>query len=866
MSVVAVKVLLFTDIESSSTFWDVEPEAMSQALEQHDLLAHRTIAAAGGTIFKSLGDGICAIFDSVDDAIRAAVQFQHDIAQANWPTSAPLCVRTAVHCGGVMPRGQDYFGPPLNETARVIGHASAGQILVTETAAGLARALGEYELSSIGKAELRGIRRHLELFQVVGPGLIRMDARPGLSRDQNNLPTTNDDFVGRFEESAQVQSLLSRSHLVTVLGPGGIGKSRFLIELGYRVAHAFNDGLWWVELSELSPGESIEFQIANAIREPASPADTLHDRLTQRLKIGKQLLILDNAEHISKDVAAAIKTLRDRCPNLRILVTSRSPLHVPGEQRFLLGPLSSLSPNEIDNFSDGLPSESVKLFEQRAKLVDPSFVISARNWKAVAQLCLLADGVPLALELIAARTATQGLETILERIQGRLAALRKAEGNDTDRQSSIAATLDYSLSLLSEQERFLFTRLAAFAGSWTLEAAERVTALPPLETDDIEVAHGRLVEASLIAFVSNQNRYRMLVPIRAYARDLLQKCADCEAIAVAHTQWVAEFAGQAGGHLQGANQQQWFDRVDQELPNIRLALSTTEDANSMVRIASALHRYFWSRGHHRDAIAWSIRGLRQADLDPKEMASAWNALGILQLGIAEYAEAQESYESAIALYEQIGDQLGRAKCLANLASIRAELGYPHEAETLNIQAIELLEQMGDMPNATRIRINLGVDMADEGRNEEASEMLAKGAEFLRTEGDLMSLASALTNLARTEFTLGRPSNALELLLEAIQIRRKLGDNRIVLCLALGAMFAAELGAAQTAQSIAASVQAQCELQSISLSPFYRDCVAIALASTNNDHPHNSQLEAVWRAAQQISGAHDSSSVAMRADM
>lgn len=474
---------LFTDIEGSTKLWEEHPDAMRQAVMRHDELAQEIVRRHNGRILKSKleGDSIFAIFPVATDAIAAAVDIQRAITTEPWPEDIAIRVRMALHTGDAQLRDEDYYGPSVNRCARLRAIAHGGQIVISLATEELARDSlpPGVSLDDMGMHRLRDLTRPEQVFQVIADGL-RVDFPPLKSLDvlPNNLPQQVTSFIGREKEIAEVKALLTTTRLLTLTGSGGAGKTRLSLQVAADLLDRYEDGVWFVELAPLSDPALVHQAIASALGVREEAGRPISQTLTEYLKAKEVLLVIDNCEHLLQAVAQACEHLLRTCPHVRFLTSSREGLNIMGETTYRVPSLSMPDPKKVPSPERLSEFESVRLFIERAQAAQPNFEVTSQNSAAVAQLCVRLDGIPLAIELAAARVRALSVDQINERLDDRFRLLTGGSRTALPRQQTLRALIDWSYDLLTPQEQTLLRRLSVFAGGWTLEAAEAVCADP----------------------------------------------------------------------------------------------------------------------------------------------------------------------------------------------------------------------------------------------------------------------------------------------------------------------------------------------------------------------------------------------------
>jgi predicted ATPase/class 3 adenylate cyclase len=517
---------LFTDLESSTRLWEQDPEAMRDALAQHDALLTRAVETHAGHVIKSTGDGLHAVFTTADVAVTAAVGGQQVLLAASWGPLGTPRVRMGLHTGVAEQRGGDSFGPVLNRAARLAEVAHPGQVVCSQATADLVRdslpqAIG---LTELGRHRLRDLSRPEVVFQIHHPGLpanfppLRtLDAFPGY------LPTERTPLIGRSNELARLGRLLEEHRLVTLTGVGGVGKTRLAVQLAADVVDRFPDGTWFVALASIHDPALVPSTVAAALGVPERPPRKLIDVLCDAIGSRQLLVLLDNCEHLLDATARLVDALLDVCPAVRVVTTSREALGVEGEQSWPTPSLALPATDTPESLEDVADADAVTLFVECSRSVWPDFELSVSNASAVAALCRRLDGIPLAIELAAARVSALGPQDILERVDQRFLLLTGGSRTALDRHQTLQAAVDWSYDVLDDSERGLFDRLSVFAGGFTLDAACAVAADEnAAEVDVLDLLGSLVAKSMVIADRSGGSvRYLLLETLRQYGRERL---------------------------------------------------------------------------------------------------------------------------------------------------------------------------------------------------------------------------------------------------------------------------------------------------------------------------------------------------------
>jgi predicted ATPase/class 3 adenylate cyclase len=567
---------VFTDLERSTGLWEEHPEAMRQALARHDAILRGAVEAHDGHVVKTTGDGVHAVFASARDALAASLDAQRALTTERWPeVTGPLRVRIGVHTGEAEFRDGDYYGSALNRAARLMASAHGGQIVVSRVIAELVRddlAAG-VELVDLGEHHLRDLSRPEQVFQVAGPGLERdfprlasLDVLPG------NLPVQPTSFVGRDDDIAAITAALDEARLVTLTGVGGAGKTRLALQVAAALQPGFRHGAWLCELAPLTSPDAVGPLLAGVLSVELATHDGWLEAIVERLASRELLLVLDNCEHVLDSTAAITDALVKRCPEVVVLATSREGLGVAGER---IMPIGSLAIPGVDDPPEvARATDAVSLFVSRAHDVRPLAVEDHEMIATVAEVCRRLDGIPLAIELAAARTQSMSVVEIARHLDHRLDLLTRGARSALGRHQTLRAAIDWSFELLNAGEQRLLTRASVFAGGFTLDAAAAVCnpgTMSAIET--LDHVDG-LVRRSMLGAeeAAGTTRYRMLETIRQYGAERLEALGDAAETRRMFLEWCTTFAHEVGERLRSADDAAWLARLERELDNVRAAL------------------------------------------------------------------------------------------------------------------------------------------------------------------------------------------------------------------------------------------------------------------------------------------------------
>jgi len=700
---------LFTDIEGSTRMWEKHPEAMQTALIRHDMLLRENIEAFDGYVFKTVGDAFCAAFRTAPAALDAALAIQRALLAEPWGET-PIRVRVALHTGNAQERDGDYFGSPLNRVARLLSAGHGGQTLISAATQELVRdqLTPGVSLKDLGERRLKDLDRAERIFQLVIPGL-PADFPPlkTLESFPNNLPLQLTSFVGREKEIAEVKRLLGAARLLTLIGPGGTGKTRLSLQVAADLLDRFPDGVWLVELAAASDPALVPQAVASVLSVREEPGTPLIKTLTDYLRAKSLLLILDNCEHLIGAAAQLVETLLRACPHLQVVASSREALGIAGETSFRVPALSAPALQSPALWASDLQSltqyEAVRLFIDRAVAVRAEFQVTNANAPALVQTCCRLDGIPLAIELAATKMRAMSVEQIAARLDDRFRLLTGGSRTALPRQQTLRALIDWSYDLLGETERILLCRLSVFAGGWALEAAEMVCGdddtLPAVDVLDVLT---RLVDKSLVVAEeqSGETRYRLLETIRQYAQDKLLESGEDVQIRTRHLDFFLRLAEEIEPKLRGPAQYDGLERLEIVHDNLRSALEWSTSTGCVergMRLASAL-LWFWDmRGYRSEGKNSTQNLLLQSDALPKTLLRAntlyvWAFLARLE----EQKLAQEYLEEAISITRELGETGKRTLALAlGEAGLLIHDDDPVTAQSMVEEGLAIAQSLGD---------------------------------------------------------------------------------------------------------------------------------------------------------------------------
>lgn len=761
---------LFTDIEGSTKLWEQFPQAMQTAFPRHEAILRQVAVEHNGYVYKMIGDSLQIAFETAPDALTTALHGQRLLQSEPWG-EAQIRVRMALHSGVTEERTTDYVGPVLNRLARIMASGHGGQVLLSQTVYELVRdnLSLDTNLLDLGEHRLKDLVRPEHIYQLTAPGLINefpplktLDVLP------NNLPVQLTSFIGREKEieeivhffsthpssNAETSSTHHGTRLVTLTGAGGTGKTRLALQVAADLLEEFPDGAWLVELDSQTDPALVAHTTAAALDVHEASGKDILTCLVDFLCKKNLLLILDNCEHLITACASLIDRLLRSCPNLHILATSRELLGIQGEVAYLVPSLSTPTSRQPPPLETLAQSEAVRLFIERAQTASPGFTLTETNAAPILEICQRLDGIPLAIELAAARLRVLSVGQIAVRLNDVFRLLTGGIRTSLPRHQTLRALIDWSYNLLSEDEHILLQRLSVFYGGWTLEAAEAIC-----PSFDVLTLLGGLVDKSLVlsrqkldesADVEIEPRYRMLETIRQYADDKLLESGDSENVRNLHLAYYLKLAEAIEPELRGRKQIQRLDQLEEELDNLRTALewSLTYSAVDELRLASALLWLWHIRYRRTEGIVWLERGLEaestargdqplqtsqiairakatgavgclhamQRNIDPaltwleqsrtlhrilgpqgrSGVAFVYHWLGLIAYFQSKYTRAIELGNLGLVIYRAINDKFGIGECLKLIGQSIAESGGDlHQATALLEEDLALQMEIGD---------------------------------------------------------------------------------------------------------------------------------------------------------------------------
>ena len=780
---------LFTDIEGSTKLSQEYPDTLPAALDMHHSIVEKAVKSYNGYVFEIVGDAFCTAFENSEDAIKAAVEMQLNLAKEKWE-DAVIKIRIGIHSGDAEWNGKTYSGYiTMARTARVMSSAYGEQIIISKITYELAKekfdSVKEKGITfrDLGERRLKDLIQPIQIYQVLSKGLrtefpplLTLDARP------NNLPIQLTSFIGRESEMRIIKSLLNESHLLTLMGSGGAGKSRIALQAGADTIDNFSHGVWIVELAQLSEPSYILPEIASALGISLDPKKNIKDVVLDFLREKEMLLILDNCEHMIDECAVIINTLLRYCKKLRIIASSREALRITGENTYRVPSFKLPDLKKAKTVEDISEYEAVRLFIDRAVAIKNDFRITDSNANKVARLVSQLDGIPLAIELAAARVKVLTVEEIYEKLSNRFALLTGGNRTALPRQKTLRAMIDWSYDLLSKEEKLLFERLTVFSDGWTLEAAEEICSDEKLESYEILDLLSNLVDKSIVIVKESgeENRFNMLKTLRQYGSEKLNISEDKYIIQKKHFDVYSRFMNNAEQNLGGADQKEWVSKYDSEIDNIRESLkwAAGNDPEAALRLALNAANYWDTKYYYTEAVEFLDSILnKEHSYDKKFYAGAlrWKGFFLKQTGRIE--EAKELLRKSNITAKESGDLKESSASESLLGVIAFEEGdYEIAKEHLN-NSLSVSISLGDKSRTAFAHYCLGGIAYMQTDYDSSKKMIEESLRLYRESKDLKQIGICLGNLGTVEFQLGNLQSALKLYEEYLSISRELDSKK-----------------------------------------------------------------------------------------
>jgi len=777
---------LFTDIEGSTKLAQQYPDAMPALLARHHDMLNRSIQTHNGYVFQVVGDSFAAAFHNAGDALNAALDAQRYLHNEAW-SPAPIKVRMGIHTGAAqLNEERQYSGyTTLALTQRIMSAGHGGQVLVSHATQQLIRAglPNGSTLRDMGEHRLKDLIHPENLYQLVVPNLpVDFPPLKTLNAYRHNLPTQLTSFIGRENEIDGIKKLIAEHRVVTLTGSGGAGKTRLSLQVGAECLEQFTNGVWFVELAALTDPALIISAVMSAIGLHEKDSDI--KTLTSHIGNQSQLLILDNCEHFIEDCARLVESLIQLCPKLHVLASSREAFGIAGEQPYRVPSLAFPDPRHLPPLDEITKCECVQLFIERVKTYDPSFLLTERNASSVAQICSRLDGIPLAIELAAARVKVMSVEQLASRLGDVFNLLTSGSRTALPRQQTLRALIEWSYDLLSDSEKSLFRRLAAFSGGWSLDAAEAICSVEggAAVLDDL----ARLVDKSLVnkEELDGEVRFHMLETIRQYAEFKMFASEEVDEVKNRHRDWFMQLAETAEPKLRTGEQLPWLNQLEMEHDNLRAAIKWSieqKHVEQALRIPSAL-AYFWEiHGHGEEGRNWLDEVLKlETQSNERKYPYAWATAVSGHFSLSAYMPDIKQYqphmEEALDIFRRHKDSFRVGRVLYHLAYIPHFAGDLETAKSTYQAGFDSYQTVNDQWGMGECVHCIAHIEATQGNMEKSHALYDQSLEALKPIGDRFSLFHPVGDTAIIALNKGELNTAKMILEESIQAFEKLKNR------------------------------------------------------------------------------------------
>lgn len=772
---------LFTDIEGSTKLAQQYPDAMPALLARHHEILHQSIRAYDGYVFQIIGDAFCVAFHTAINGVNAAIEAQRQLQNEEWG-DAPIKVRMGIHTGTAQVKDDGQYSgyAAMALTQRLMSAGHGGQILLSDTSKNLldGQTPPDVQLRDLGEHRFKDIVQPVRVFQVVAPNLqTEFPLLRALEIFPNNLPTQLTSFIGRRDEIAAIKRYLTKTHLLTLTGSGGTGKTRLSLQVAAELLHTFKDGVWFVEFAPITDPELVPHAVAGTLGVREERGRSLMSTLLDWFSDKEVLLVLDNCEHLLDACAKFADAVLREGHEVRILASSREALGIAGETAYRVPSLPTPDRKEALNVEQLQDCESAQLFIERAAQILPTFKITDANSSAISQICQRLDGIPLAIELAAARVKVLSVEQISTRLDDRFRLLTGGSRTALPRQQTLRALIDWSYQLLSEQERLLFRRLAVFVGGWTLESAESVCGFDGIDPGDVLDLLTHLVDKSLVLVetTGKESRYHRLETIRQYAREKFFETEEAAQMRDRHLDYFRTLAEKAEVEILHSDQVAWLERLQAEFDNIRAALewSQEERAEDGLRLGSAIWRFCLRYGFTSELVEKlnQLLSYPQGSQRTPVRAKALYGMSILAgIGLGDHIHQRVWAEESLAISKELDDPAGIANSLA-AAGIAAYFHGDPDGLALLLQSLASYRSLNDRVNMSEILVFIGIATGDPVQQRASLE---EALALARERGDAITMAGALDYLGRMAMYEGHFTLARTWLEESLEIQLPLG--------------------------------------------------------------------------------------------
>ena len=785
MNPTGIVTFLFTDIDGNSTSAVKDPESYQITLNKLDKLLTDIIESHNGYLFKRNNEAYCTAFSDQEDALRAAVDIQLELEEKR-NIFDNIKIKSGIHTGEAEYGNGDYTGyVTLSTVHRLMSASNGGQILISGDVYEVLKDKSQDNISyrDFGKRKLKDINQSVQIYQVVHEN-IPSDFPPVKTTDQrwNNLPLELTSFIGRKKELREIREILSEARLLSIIGFGGTGKTRLAVHLASSLVDEFSYGVCIAELAKRSESSNILQEIMAVLKVTPDVKKDMADVLTDFLREKEVLLILDNCEHLLKESAEVTELLLKKCPSLKIIITSREPLHLTGESIINLSQMELPDPYDKKSPEEILQSESVKLFIDRAKAVKTDFKLTDKDIAAIAQLCIQLDGIPLAIELAAARVKVMPVEKILDRLKDRFNLLTGGNKSLLPRQQTLKALIDWSYDFLPEKEKLLLQKFSVFSGGWTLEASEVICADDDIDEFEILDLLSNLSDKSLVKTTENEegHRYYLLETIRKYCDGKLTESGNTNEYRKKHFEYFYKFAENSEKGLSGPGQKEWLQRIATENENLRESIrwSMEYDPEAALQLCVILSKFWELRSYFSEGIGYLLKALENASTaDELWKAKAIFRTGFLYIQQGNYDESKKFLDRCLAMFRDLKDKDGEAAALLALSMIALFLTDYDELKKLAEESLKISREINNRAYIARNLQNIALGLLQQGFHDEAREKIEDGISIYREIKDSVQLAKIIGNLGALDYLAGNYQKAKTVFEESLALRRELGDRQ-----------------------------------------------------------------------------------------
>lgn len=775
-------VFLFTDIEGSTEKWEKHRTEMEKALSRHDAILQEHIRKYGGRIIKHMGDGVFAVFDN-GEPLQCAVEIQKDLAKEDWGVLGALRIRMALHAGNAEKKGEDYFGPVVNRTARILATSWGGQILLSDEAVKISRLPPKATLQDFGVHLLKDLGEPQQIYGLVHSELElqKFPALRSLSAHPHNLPPQTTPLIGREEELAKIASLLENPsyRLLTLVGPGGIGKTRLALQTAADKIEGFSHGVYFIPLAPLSSAESLVSAMADSLRFPFYSQEDPKIQLINYLREKEILLVTDNFEHLLAGVGL-ISEILEKAPQVKILATSRERLNLKEEQIIEIPGLSFPADKTTDQIEE---YGAVRLFLQSARRFSPSFTLQEADKPFIIRICRLVTGIPLAIELAAAWVKVLTSKEIAQEIEKNIDFLNTSLRDLPERHRNLRGVFEYSWKLLSEKEQEVFRKMSVFRGGFSREAAEKVTgvSLPLLSA---------LIDKSLLRRTPS-GRFEMHEVLRQYADEKLGEIPqEKEKVRNLHCAYYAEFLSQREENLKGDRQKQALEEISREIENVRTGWQWAigqKKTGEIDKFIGSLFLFYDIRSLFREGLEVFGNALQELqetnDLvnQSEEVKSVIIGKLLVRQGnfyfrFSDYDKAKNLAQKSLSIFSRIGLRKEIASSLSILGNIAFQQGYYPQAKQLYQENLAIIKELGDRRGIALSFSALGNIAHILGEYQKAKQLFQESLSFYKEIGNRKGIANSLNNLGHIAYNSGEYQEAKRLYQESLAIHKELGNR------------------------------------------------------------------------------------------